>query len=186
MFLIFFNKEWITLVLSLLNLFTESVSGISADVFISWPTVLFKRKTVPCFVCIDCNSMWKRLGEWVRNHKTVIFYVTTVCLLSSPDGCLRCGRVPNAVVLRRRLLAEHKLCEKNPIHYATWFSQMFFRKVETVLSFCQAALIKRIEHYIETNYFKRRSFDTSPRSLLFFHRLSCSCGRWKISQWLCS
>lgn len=142
---------------------------------------------MPRFVCIDCNSMWKWLGEWVRNHKTVIFYITTVFLLSSPDGCLRCGRVPNAVILRHRLLAEHKLCEKNFIHYATWFSQMLFREVKTVLSFCQAALIKGIEHYIETNYFKKRSFDRSPHFILFFfHRLSCSCGRWKISQWLCS
>lgn len=100
-------------------------------------------------------------------------------LLSSPDGCLRSGRVRYVVILRCWLLAGHKLCEKNLVHYATHFSQMLFCGVRNVLNYFQAARIKRIEHHISTNYFKNLS--TFP--LCFpLGRLSCSCGGWNISQ----
>lgn len=119
-----------------LNLILNALlSWVVMFYFMTGSFYLIKKKNVFRFSCSDCNFRLKWLGVWAGICKTVIFYVALVCLFSSPDGCLLSGLVHYAVVLRCWLLAGHKLCEKNLIHYATRCSQMLFCGVRNVLSF---------------------------------------------------
>lgn len=101
-------------------------------------------------------------------------------LSSSPDGRLSRGRVRDTVILCSRLLEEHQFCEcelcfarleaRREIH--TLCSKFLvlprFSADRTVLSFCHTELIKRIEHYIKTNYSQSRVTNSSSVFFFFF------------------